>query len=181
MNVHVSTGVHQKFVMELADLIERRNRFHFDMGAWSSCVAGICFAAFARPSEWVGNDSRQREFSKQLLGLSDEDADVMFTPSPSDLGLSVNRPLGSNNLCHLYDVTPQWAANMLRYYAFTGKVNWTETRPEGYRTMGEIANRETFEVALARFYEPVPLEALGQLMPDRMLAAPEHRELASVD
>ena len=58
------------------------------------------------------------EYARELLDLTDEDARKLFAPTP------FNRPGEPEISCHYNDVTPPYAARVLRQFAHTGRVNW---------------------------------------------------------
>ena len=58
------------------------------------------------------------EYGKELLDLTAEDARKLFEPRP------FNWPGEREINCHYNDVTPAYAARVLRHLARTGEVNW---------------------------------------------------------
>ncbi len=140
MNVHVKFNdghKRQGEILQLADAIEGRYRFQFDMRAWSCCVAGLCARMFA--TEEDGAEIEIEQFASKWFGLSFPDANRMFMPSAADLG-DKSETIGRSSLSHVAEITPQWAANMLRYYAFTGKIDWVASRPQT-KTLADLAGR----------------------------------------
>lgn len=128
MNVHVrmnGDNKRQHDVLLLADAIETRFAWTFNLRCWEDCIAGCCAQLFG------GSRHDPAPFAQDFLGLDDKQADVMFTPEPDELGLPKQKGYVLGSVDHMYVVSPKWAANMLRAFAFTGKVDWIGTRPDG--------------------------------------------------
>ena len=136
-----------KRILAVADAIERTNH-SFHMSKWlqsdtgashmlgiaathgidalvadaERCHTSACLAGWA--VLLYGDDrpglpfKTTYEYGRELLDLTDQQARKLFQPTP------FNRPGEREISCHYNDVTPAYAARVLRQFAHTGEVNW---------------------------------------------------------
>lgn len=114
MNVHVAFSdrhsTRQCRALALANYIERSDTFN--MATWQACVAGKC-------ADMIGADRDEGFAAADYLGLKDAEPFHLFTPKGAMLPDSVRYEID-----YLAKIDKAWAVRTLRYFAFTGKIDW---------------------------------------------------------
>lgn len=104
----------QRRLLRLADYIENNGRV-FDMERWNQCIAGHC-------ADMIGVDHTEGTAAFFFLSLNHDEARQLFTPRremvPSDV-----------RFYGLGKIDREWAVATIRYFAFTGRIDWHATRP----------------------------------------------------
>ena len=128
-------AVHKARILQLADHLERLEPAQFNMCRWLAtndsgahnftddchtvaCIAGHTYLLFAErdaiayPIDLPGDVG---EHAKRLLGLTDEQADALFTP---ELGVDIDPSVSYES------ISADCAAYTLRHLAETERVDW---------------------------------------------------------
>lgn len=141
-------GMRAARLLAVADTIEANAR-HFDMQAWDCCIAGMT-VVHATGSQ--RHDTR--DFAKDYLDLSDDEARNLFSPDPHLLNRYPNEP---SVRTHLIDA--RWAAATVRLLAISGNIDWIAARKQARADEIENAMRAPTVRRVFRLRSAIPLSA----------------------
>lgn len=98
----------------LAEFIETTDR-DLRMDDWCRCIAGHC----CRMLFDVPPTGDMLEMAVSYLGITPQQADVLFQPDDDELGTT---PYSA--------ISRDWAVAVVRHFAVTGEIDWLGTQPK---------------------------------------------------